>query len=165
MKKFAAAAFVLAMAFIVSGCNGLQRNTDGGGLSGDAPPDVNIEVDGKMLETKLGSYCWGPDSNEKAAECVDAAGSLELLEGKEPIQVQAGEPIKIHMDYTPKPTNIHLSQVKTDDETEVEVNDHQFTAPGEKGTYIYAYSVWWMDEEDEKLSHGDASYVFAIKVK
>jgi|SRR5690625_411636 len=166
MKKFAVVA-VLLFVFILSGCNGiLTKNTDvNESLSGDDnPPNVNIEIEGEKYETKLGSYCWGPNSNGKA-ECVDTAGPVMLLEDEEPIQVLAGEKVTLIMDYTPKPNEIHLSQIKNDDGTEIEVNNNQFTAPNEKGTYIYDYGVWWMDEENENLSHGDAFYAFVLEVK
>ncbi len=87
------------------------------------------------------------------------------MKEKEPIQVKAGEQITLNMDYTPKPNEIHLSQIENDDEVEIEVNHNQFIAPNEKGTYFYVYSVWWIDEEDENLSHGDAFYAFALEVK
>ncbi|WP_249260944.1 hypothetical protein [Virgibacillus pantothenticus] len=127
-------------------------------LSGSKPPHVSIKTDNKHYDTKLGTYCWN-------GECVDTIEPVELLKNKEPIQVQAGEQITLNMDYTPKPNEIHLSQIKNDDETEIEVNHNQFTVPDEKGTYFYAYSVWWMDEEDDNLSHGNASYAFALEVK
>lgn len=48
---------------------------------------------------------------------------------------------------------------------EIEVNDQKFTAPDEKGIYYYSYGVWWMDEKEENVSNGDASYVFVLEVK
>jgi len=111
----------------------------------------------------LGSYCW--DISKGKSECVDTAGPVELLKDEKPIQIKAGEQIKLNMDYTPKPNKIHLSQIDNDDEKEIEINDNQFTAPDEKGTYFYSYGVWWMDEEDEDLSNGDAFYAFVIEVQ
>ncbi|MFS0644041.1 hypothetical protein [Siminovitchia sp. 179-K 8D1 HS] len=141
----------------------LTKNSGGNrSLSGDRPPNVNIKVNGEKYEVKLGSYCWGSDGT---TECADTVGPVELLEGEEPIQVQAGEQITLIMDYTPNPNEIHLSQIKNGNEIEVEVNDNQFTVPDEKGTYFYYYGVWWKDEEDKNLSYGDAFYAFALKVK
>ena len=167
MKKITLLASVLLFIFILNACNDIPiENTSSNlSLSGDFPPNVNIKIDSKEHETKLGSYCW--ESNAKGkAECVDTAGPLELLEDVKTIKVNAGEQIKLIMDYTPKPNKIHLSQMKSNhDEMEIEVKDNQFTAPNEKGIYFYSYGFWWMDEEDKDLSHGDAFYAFSLEVK
>lgn len=160
MKKFVVIS-VLLLVFIISGCG--DTSIENNVLSGDTPPNVSIEIDGESYGTILGSYCW--DISKEKSECVDTAGPIELLKDEEPIQIKAGEQIKLNMDYTPKPNEIHLSKIDNDDEMEVEIIDNQFAAPDEKGTYFYRYSVWWMDEEDEDLSHGDAFYAFAIKVQ
>lgn len=159
MKKLVVVSALL-LVFILSGCG--DTSTDNG-LSGDTPPNVNVEIDGESYETVLGTYCW--DISKGESECIDTAGPQELLKDKDPIQIKAGEEIKLNMDYTPKPNKIHLSQIENDDETEIEIDDNHFTAPNEKGTYYYSYGVWWMDEEDEDLSHGDAFYAFALEVQ
>ena len=69
------------------------------------------------------------------------------------------------MDYTPKPNEIHLSQIKNNEEIEIEIKDQKFTAPDEKGIYYYSYGVWWTDEKEENVSHGDAFYAFVLEVK
>lgn len=154
---------VLFIALILSSCNGSNNKSTGKVLSGEKPPNVIVEIDGETYETILGSYCW--DVSKGVSECIDTAGPVDLLRDKEPIQIKAGEEITFNMDYTPKPNKIHLSQIKSDDEMEIEINENQFTAPEEKGTYFYSYGVWWMDEEEEHLSHGSASYAFSIEVK
>ncbi|WP_077324777.1 hypothetical protein [Virgibacillus siamensis] len=159
MKKFTVVA-ILLLVFILCGCNGIfSKNTDeNGDLTGDSPPNAYIKIDNKKYDTKLGSYCW-------TTKCVDKVGPAELLKDKDPIQVQAGESITFGMDYTPKPNEVHLSRISNGNETEVEVEDNHFKAPVEKGIYFYAYGVWWMDAEEENLSHGDASYAFVLEVK
>lgn len=152
---------VLLLVFILSGCG--DTSTENNSLSGDTPPNVSIEIDSESYETILGSYCW--DISKGESECVDTAGPVDLLKDEEPIQIKAGEQIKLNMDYKPKPNKMHLSQLENDDEVEIEINDNQFTAPDEKGTYFYSYGVWWMDEEDKDLSHGDAFYAFVIEVQ
>ena len=49
-------------------------------LSGEKPPEVNINIRNESYETKQGSYCWNDG-------CVDTAGPVELLKGKVPIKV------------------------------------------------------------------------------
>ena len=152
---------VLLLVFILSGCG--DTSTKNNSLSGDTPPNVSVEIDSESYETILGSYCW--DISKGESECVDTAGPVDLLKDEEPIQIKAGEQIKLNMDYKPKPNKMHLSQIENGDEVEIEINDNQFTAPDEKGTYFYSYGVWWMDEEDKDLSHGDAFYTFVIEVQ
>ena len=163
MRKFSIVT-IMCFILILTACNGIFiKNTDGSGnLSRNMPPIVNIEIDGVKHETKLGSYCW--ESNGKA-ECVDTAGPVELLANDEPIQIKSGEQITLTMDYTPKPNEIHLSQIKNNEEIEIEIKDQKFTAPDEKGIYYYSYGVWWMDEKEENVSHGDAFYAFVLEVK
>ena len=139
------------------------KNTDGSGnLYGNKPPIGNIEMDGVKHETRMGSYCW--KSNGKA-ECVDTAGPVELLADDEPIQIKSGEQITLTMDFTPKPNEIHLSQIKNHEEIEINIKDQTFTGPDEKGIYYYSYRVWWMDEKEENVSHGDAFYAFVLEVQ
>jgi hypothetical protein len=95
----------------------------------------------------------------------DTAGPVELLANDEPIKIKSGEQITLTMDYTSKPNEIHLSQIKNNEEIEIEIKDQKFTAPDEKGIYYYSHGVWWMDEKEEKVSHGDAFYAFVLEVK
>lgn len=162
-KKMKKLIFVstLLLVFILSGCG--DTSFENNGFSGDTPPNVIVEIDGESYETILGSYCW--DISTGGSECIDTVGAVDLLRDKEPIEVKAGEQIVLNMDYTPRPDEIHLSQIKNDIETEIELNDNQFIVPDEKGTYFYSYSVWWLDEEDKDSSYGDAFYAFAIDVQ
>ena len=162
MRNFTFLGF-LFIALILSGCSGSNNKSSGDVLSGDKPPNVIVEIDGETYITILGSYCW--DKSKGKSECVDAAGSVDLLKDKEPIQIKAGEKILLKMDYTPKPSNINFTQINNGDQIEIELNDNQFMAPDEKGIYFYDYGVWWMDEKVENTSLGDAFYAFAIEIK
>ena len=159
---------VLFIALILGACGVSNDKRADTILSGDKPPNVVVKINGEKYETVLGTYCWEISStgDKKTGECVDTAGPVDLLKDKEPIIITAGEEVTLNMDYTPKPNEMHLSQVKSDnDEMEIEVKDNQFIAPNEKGIYFYSYGVWWMDEEDKDLSHGDAFYAFSLEVK
>lgn len=127
------------------------------GLSGKKPPETTIEIGNKTFETTLGTYCWGNT-------CVDTAGPIDLLEGKEPIKVKQGEIISLVMDYNPKPNEFYLGQISENKETEVVMKDNQFSAPTQKGVYYYSYGVWWMDDKAKNVSNGDSFYAFAIEV-
>jgi hypothetical protein len=165
VKRKTSIILILMLVIILSGCN--SKNSNGKEekniLSGENPPNAYIEINKKRFETTLGTYCW---STEGKGICVDKAGPVELLEGKKPIQVSAGENINFVMDFSPKPNEFHVIQISSNGkEAEVFVHNNQFTVPVEKGVYYYSYGVWWMDEKIEHLSHGDAFYAFVLEVK
>ena len=56
-------------------------------------------------------------------------------------------------------------EISGNDESDILLTNDSFSAPITKGVYYYSYGVWWMDEKEENLSHGDAFYVFVIEVK
>jgi hypothetical protein len=155
MSKWLSVA-ILFFILILTGCSTIN------GLKGKKPPKTIVQVENQTYDTKLGTYCW---QSKGQGECVDTAGPVELLDGKKPIEVKPGDPVKIKMNYNPKPNEIHLTQINNNKESEILLVKNQFTAPINKGVYYYSYGVWWMDKKDEHTSHGDASYVFALEVK
>lgn len=146
---------VVLFGLTISGCSNTNE------MSVGKPPKAYIEIDNKKFETTLGTYCW--QGNGKI-ECVDTAGPVELLEGKKSIKVESGENITFVMDYESKPNKCHVVQMSNNKKTEVMVKDNHFTAPTQPGVYYYSYGVWWMDEKEENLSHGDAFYAFILEV-
>lgn len=165
MKKIISIAIILIV-LLLSGCNDkTSKQADKpGGLSGDKPPNVSLKINGEIYETTIGSYCWESDS-KGSAECIDTAGAVDLLKDREPIQVQSGELVTLVMDYEPKPNDIYLTETKESVEHKIKDFDNEFVAPKEKGVYFYDYKVWWIDENDDKLSLGDAHYAFVIEVQ
>lgn len=111
----------------------------------------------ETYETKLGTYCW-------TDKCVDTAEPVELLKGKAPIKVDPGEKLSLFMEYEPKPNEFNLMQVSESNKEEIVIKENSFSAPTRKGIYYYSYGVWWMDDKEENLSHGDAFYAFALEV-
>lgn len=142
---------LLLIGALLAGCN---QET----VFSSKPPYMNIEIDGKQYETKLGTYCW-------TKGCVDRVGPQELLEGKDPIQVTVGEKITLQLQGDLKNTEFHLEIVNREDYKEVPINKYAFLAPTEPGTYYYSAGVWWKNPKEENVSKGDAFYVFVIEVK
>lgn len=141
------------------GCSNNDLNNK---LSGEKPPKTLIEIENETYETELGSYCWGEFQKDI---CVDKDGPVELLKGKVPIKVKPGEKISFLMNYEPQPNKINVIQIKEKKESNVVVKDNQIKAPVEKGVYYYSYGVWWMNEKELNVSHGDALYAFVLEVK
>ncbi|WML58775.1 hypothetical protein [Neobacillus sp. PS2-9] len=154
MSKWLAAP-VLFILFTLMGCSS-------NGMEGDQPPKSMIQIGKQTYEMKLGSYCWNANGQ---GTCVDTLGPVEQLKGKKPIEVRPGEVLTFVMNYHPKPNEFHLTQMNNNHEIDFNVEKNRFTAPVEKGIYYYSYGVWWMDEKDEHLSNGSASYAFALEVK
>ena len=150
MNKWLLPAITL-MVLILSGC------LNSAVLEGK-PPKVFMKIGSEKYETTLGTYCW-------KSTCVDTAGPIEMLEDKEPIKIKPGETITFVMDFEPKPNEFHVLQMSEDGETEITLQDNHFTAPTEQGVYYYSYGVWWLDEKEENLSHGDAFYAFVLEVE
>lgn len=154
MKKWLILIIVF-MGLYVTGC--AEQET----VEEQKPPLVSIEIGSEIFETITGSYCWG---GSNSSTCVDKAGPVELLEEKEPIKVEPGKKISFTMDYEPKPNEVDVTQIDNNKETSVKVENNQITAPLKKGVYYYSYDVWWMDEKENNVSLGDATYAFVLEV-
>ncbi|WP_026679487.1 hypothetical protein [Fictibacillus gelatini] len=139
------AVLLILVAMNIMGCSN-------GELAGEKPPKAFIKIGDQTYETKLGTYCW-------KTSCVDTVGPTDLLKEKKAIKVKPGENVTFAMDYEPKPNEFHVVQMNKGNQAEIEVKNHQFRVPSQIGIYYYSYDVWWTDE-----MHGDASYVFALKV-
>ena len=68
------------------------------------------------------------------------------------------------MEYETKPNEFYLMQISENNENKILIEENSFSAPTLKGIYYYDYGVWWMDDKEENLSHGDAFYVFVLGV-
>jgi hypothetical protein len=144
---------VLFLGIILTACSNEAES-----MSGEKPPKTVVKIGNDKHATVLGSYCW-------KNMCVDTVGPHKLLEGKDPIKVNPGEKITIVMDYNPQPNEVYVGKMDNEnDSTEVKIENNRFTAPTEKGIYYYIYSVWWMDEKEANVSHGDAYYAFVIEI-
>ncbi|MGM0804098.1 MAG: hypothetical protein ACQET8_05115 [Bacillota bacterium] len=132
-----------------------------GEMRGKKPPTAFAVIGNEKHVMKLGSYCW---KSNFSSICVDSAGPIELVSNEKPIQVRSGAEISFAMKGDSKPNEYHLSQFHEENERKIDVRTNTFIAPDTLGTYVYGYSVWWMSEEKENVSDGDALYAFAIEV-
>ncbi|QUW20277.1 hypothetical protein JSQ81_10335 [Sporosarcina sp. Marseille-Q4063] len=147
---------LLLLLFLGIGLTGCSSEAES--MSGEKPPKTVVKIGNETYATVLGSYCW-------KNMCADTVGPHKLLEGKDPIKVNRGEKITIVMNYNPQPNEIYLGKMDNEnDDTEVKMENNRFTAPTEEGIYYYIYSVFWMDEKEANVSHGDAYYAFSIEV-
>lgn len=156
----------ISFIFILSSCQNPpinENNVEEIILSGEKPPPVTIEVNDEIYNTQLGSYCWG-SPHIGQSECVDTAGPIELLDGEKPVQVSPNDVITLNIGFTPLPNDVTLYLLDGDKEVEVQLEQNQFSAPLESGTYYYSYEVKWLDHEDIDFVYADAFYAFFLKV-
>lgn len=132
-----------------------------GGMSGKKPPTAFAVIGNEKHVMKLGSYCW---KSNFSSICVDSAGPVELVSSEKPIQIKPGAEISFAINGDSKPNEYHLSQFHEEKVRKLDVRTNTFKAPDTPGTYVYGYSVWWMSEEEENVSDGDALYAFPIEV-
>ncbi|MFD2043267.1 hypothetical protein ACFSTA_02590 [Ornithinibacillus salinisoli] len=130
------------------------------------PPDFQAHTEGGASGI-LDKYCWEDD--EKTCSLEPNPPDEVLLDHQlSPMKVQPGEEISFSISATKlpqnddilKPTQIELIQQKSQEQTEVNVNDLKMTAPFEKGRYYYTAFVRW----DNSL-RGEATYAFEILVQ
>jgi len=150
----------LLMVSALFGCSALHVSTDGE-LTGSRPPEAKIKIGDAWYETKLGTYCW---SSKNQGRCVDTIGPVEMLKNEKPVPVKPGAEITFVMDYEPQPNRFHVNRISEGKHTEVAVKQNSFQAPAQKGIYYYSYGVWWMDEKEANVAHGDAFYYFVLEV-
>ncbi|GAK39096.1 hypothetical protein PUW24_21930 [Paenibacillus urinalis] len=152
---------ILFSLVLITGC---ERGTSNHSpLTGNKPPGVQIKIADQFYDTKLGTYCW---SSNNMGVCVDTAGPVEHLEDVTPLKVSPEATIQFVMNYEPKPNQFSLQQYSgVNIHKKVSIENNAFTAPTQEGTYYYSYGAWWMDEENEQVSHGDAFYHFVIEVE
>lgn len=147
MKKF----FIYILLIIcVAGC-GIATS-----FISTAPPIVKLEVNGEIYPTAQGSYCW---NNKNVGECADMVSPTEIVKDTSPIIFGPGDIITILVDRKPYDQGLTIENEGVD----TEMNNNTFTAPEDKGTYIYMYYARWND--DGSGTSGDSSYVFKIEVK
>ncbi|PLT33256.1 hypothetical protein [Bacillus sp. V5-8f] len=129
----------------------------GAGMLQTQPPQPTVRADGKTVRAYLGSYCWNSMFNGR---CVDTIGPVGIIEHHHanPLAISPGSTITVK--YRKKPTKDSVGANLWNQNNErkaVILKRHSFTAPKEKGTYVYDVFASW-----EK---GSASHVFVITVK
>jgi hypothetical protein len=142
---------IVMLTVIITGCSNSILNEK-------QPPVASLKVNSDSYKTTLGSYCW-------ENTCADAARSpIELLKGKESVKVKSGETVSLDIGYKAEPNDYNLHQNIAERQTEVQLQNNQFTVPEKPGIYYYTYSVWWLDDKKEGVSNGSALYAFALEV-
>lgn len=119
-----------------------------------AMPTVKVVSQTEEIPSIEGSYCWHSGGE---AECVDKAAPHEIIQENSIsfVAVQPNETIEFH--YSQNPTSISLQRwVKDFDYKEIGTSA-RFTAPSEKGKYIYLSMA--------RFSNGDRIDAIAIEVK
>ncbi|WP_409304912.1 hypothetical protein [Peribacillus sp. SCS-155] len=129
----------------------------GEGLLQGEPPQPAVKADGKFIRVYLGSYCWNSMLNGRCVDTIGPVGIIQHHQAK-PMSISPGTTITLEYGKKPNKGSVGANRWSPDNESEtVSLKGNSFTAPNEKGTYVYDVSASW-----EK---GSASHVFVVKVK
>ncbi|SFC93469.1 hypothetical protein SAMN05443252_1095 [Bacillus sp. OV322] len=129
----------------------------GVGMLQAEPPQPAVNADGKSIRVYPGSYCWNSMFN---ARCVDTIGPVGIIQHHQakPISISPGSTITFGYGKKPNKGSVGANRWNPDNESAtVTLKGNSFTAPNEKGTYVYDVFASW-----EK---GSASHVFVVEVK
>ncbi|MGE7842564.1 hypothetical protein ACQKNX_17355 [Lysinibacillus sp. NPDC093712] len=120
------------------------------------PPKPIVSAEGETITLVQGSYCW---NKIIGFQCVDKIPPPDILEIKKitPFPVAPNSEIKIRFKKPPI-DEIEVEKWLSNSESPlVKVEGDVFSAPQEKGIYIYTISGRW--------DKGSSSFVFSIRVK
>ena len=120
-----------------------------------APPNPDVEANGKNVPTVQGSYCW---NSLLRSQCVDKTyrDGLDLAKRKTPVTVSAGASVRIELSGDLK--SVKLSQWNDQKQGfPVALKKNQFNAPTEPGLYAYELNSRW--------KQGDGQFGFLLKVQ
>lgn len=117
-------------------------------------PTVQVVTQTAVIPSYEGSHCW---HSAGEAQCIDKAAPHEIIEiNNEPfVKVSPGETIEFQ--YSQNPTSVSVQQWLQDFDYEEIATTARFTAPSEKGTYIFSSLA--------RFSNGDRTDTIAIEVE
>lgn len=119
------------------------------------PPIPEIYADNQSISATQGSYCW---EGIMYAQCVDMVYSLEEIAKHPSTIVSPNEKIRITFRNEPiKDTLLVHQQYPEKNASEIKLEKGIFTAPKEKGIYVYTISANW--------DRGSGGFFFNIEVK
>jgi len=127
----------------------------------DGYPLMNVIYDGKSFETTVNGATWINSSNGgSSADLGD--WDIEVAKDIKPILVKAESVLELKLSQTKDISSFKVMLVEGSNKdsqklTEINTKQYKFTAPKQKGEYIYSVKAGW----DEK--HG-VGYVFKITV-
>lgn len=123
----------------------------------DFPPSMLgfVNVNGKEYEMKAGNYSWERKKGlETEVVVTDAASPYQIGKEFSAISLEPNTNINIEIEENPK-LSVYLWNENGRGE-EIILKNNQFTAPTNKGEYIYEVLAEW--------SNGEVSYTFVVEV-
>lgn len=124
---------------------------------GTRPPEPTVTVAQENVQTTEGSYCW--DGLLKSG-CVDKEymSAYHMGNTKKAVVVKPNATIMINFNREPIDGTLEVEKWLNEDEVEgIDLIRETFTAPSEKGLYVYHIMAHW--------KQGGGSYAFALKVE
>ncbi|CAM5200756.1 hypothetical protein UACE39S_00150 [Ureibacillus acetophenoni] len=146
----------------ISGCGTAMGSSSSSSMKTalNLPPSVEIVVNEIEYPTRQGSYCW---RNGNSAQCVDMSSPTELLTEEDVVTVSPGETITLLIGRAPIEQELSIENVESNVSQSVELIENKFSAPMEKGRYIYLHFARW--DDNGTGTGGDSSNAFMIEVE
>ncbi|RHW41473.1 hypothetical protein D1B31_07020 [Neobacillus notoginsengisoli] len=121
------------------------------------PPTLAVSAGNQHMTAARASFCWEGIIHSK---CEDTISPPELVKhhNLKPIVVSPGEEVKIAFKKVPLKDSVGISRWVSDIDAErATLNGNIFTAPDEKGIYVYSIHGSW--------ERGSSGYAFVIEVR
>ncbi|MEK4628470.1 MAG: hypothetical protein ABS944_17580 [Solibacillus sp.] len=122
------------------------------------PPEkkASIFINNQAYPMEKGGYQWERKKGSQVEiVTTDHASINQMAEKIEPIRVDAMEVLSIRFEDEPN-YELHLWN-ETGREQEISVENNQFTAPVEKGIYVYEVFATW--------ENGERSFAFVLEIQ
>lgn len=140
--------------FITSGCTANDTEM----LENEFPPSLagEIVINGTEYAMEQGGFEWRRQKGlETEVVQTDHASPLQIAAEIEAIEIHPNEIINIQVEENPDITMYLWS--KNGRGKEIEQQNGQFTAPSDKGTYIYEVVAEW--------ENGINTYTFTVEIQ
>ncbi|MFJ3386723.1 hypothetical protein [Lysinibacillus sp. NPDC086135] len=119
------------------------------------PPKPIVLSEGKKITVLQGTYCW---SKFTGSECVDKISPSTIIDNNKIVPFPVSPQSEIKINFKKQPIDeIEVEMEHLGESKKIKVEGNVFSAPNEKGKYIYIVSSRW--------DKGSSSYIFTIEVK
>jgi hypothetical protein len=149
MKRKEILTVLLVVFIVLTGCSKDIQNK---------PPSAIVIINGKKIETELGTYSWetkGLFSNH--AVIADASSPSQIAENMKVIRVKQDSVARIKFSDDSSPQLKVFLWEENQQAKEIPLKGTQFKIPSQPGKYVMEISAKW--------SNGDASYTFVVEVQ
>ncbi|MFJ8089499.1 hypothetical protein ACIQ7N_15015 [Lysinibacillus sp. NPDC095746] len=105
------------------------------------PPKPIVLSEGKKITVLQGTYCW---SKFTGSECVDKISPSSIIDNNKIVPFSVSPQSEIKINFKKQPIDeIEVEMEHLGESKKIKVEGNVFSAPIEKGKYIYIISGRW----------------------